>query len=370
MVFGGLRSCLLLLAIAAAQQALLVPVGARNTSPFPAVFNFGDSISDTGSFSATFGRVPYPCGMTFFGKSSGRVCDGRLIIDFIAEKLGLPYLSAYLDAMAANFTHGANFAVIGSTLKPVDGKLYEQDATPLSLNIQLLQFQQFKDRVEELYKQGEIKILQNRLPKPEDFSKALYTIDMGSNDIAMLSAVGFGQARKSLPDLIIYFAQAIEKLYRLGARRFLIHNIGPLGCLPAITEMYQSYPEKWDEIGCVRPFNQVVQEFNQLLKAKASELRTKHQDLTLFYVDMYSAKYSLSQDANQHGFIDPLGYCCKDCRKYYMPLWTRDVVNETVVYEACDDPSKYISWDGSHYTEAANHWLANQIFHSSLQVTL
>ena len=31
------------------------------------------------------GRVPYPNGITFFGKPYGRYCDDRLIIDFIGE---------------------------------------------------------------------------------------------------------------------------------------------------------------------------------------------------------------------------------------------------------------------------------------------
>lgn len=49
----------------------------------PAIYNYGDSNSDTGSVSATFGRLPSPFGETFFGKPSGRCSDGRLIIDFI-----------------------------------------------------------------------------------------------------------------------------------------------------------------------------------------------------------------------------------------------------------------------------------------------
>lgn len=53
---------------------------------FPAVYNFGDSNSDTGSISATYGPVAVPNGVTFFGKPSGRYSDGRLVIDFIAKK--------------------------------------------------------------------------------------------------------------------------------------------------------------------------------------------------------------------------------------------------------------------------------------------
>lgn len=52
---------------------------------FPAVYNFGDSNSDTGAVSATFGRLSLPNGQTFFGKPAGRYCDGRLVIDFVGN---------------------------------------------------------------------------------------------------------------------------------------------------------------------------------------------------------------------------------------------------------------------------------------------
>lgn len=56
-----------------------------NRCKFPALYNFGDSNSDTGGRSAALGEVPLPNGETFFGAPSGRFCDGRLIIDFIGK---------------------------------------------------------------------------------------------------------------------------------------------------------------------------------------------------------------------------------------------------------------------------------------------
>ncbi|KAL5864262.1 hypothetical protein ACOSQ3_001776 [Xanthoceras sorbifolium] len=85
---------------------------------FPALYNFGDSNSDTGGLSAAITEVPPPNGETFFKHPSGRFCDGRLIIDFIAENLKLPYLSAYLDSIGTNFRRGANFATGGSSIRP------------------------------------------------------------------------------------------------------------------------------------------------------------------------------------------------------------------------------------------------------------
>jgi phospholipase/lecithinase/hemolysin len=45
-------------------------------------------------------------------------------------------------------------------------------------------------------------------------------------------------------------------------------------------------------------------------------------------------------------------------------------INGSEIYAgSCEDPSMYISWDGVHYTEAANHWFANQIIDGSFSDT-
>ena len=52
---------------------------------FPAVFNFGDSNSDTGGFWAAFPAQHGPFGMTYFGHPAGRASDGRLVVDFLCN---------------------------------------------------------------------------------------------------------------------------------------------------------------------------------------------------------------------------------------------------------------------------------------------
>lgn len=59
--------------------------GKTRRCKFPAIFNFGDSNSDTGAINAALAPVLPPNGENFFGYPSGRVCDGRLIIDFIGQ---------------------------------------------------------------------------------------------------------------------------------------------------------------------------------------------------------------------------------------------------------------------------------------------
>ncbi|GFY88214.1 GDSL-like Lipase/Acylhydrolase superfamily protein [Actinidia rufa] len=328
------------------------------SGPFPAIFNFGDSNSDTGSVSAAFGRCPPPNGMTFFGKPSGRYSDGRLIVDFIAEKLGLPYLSAYLDSIATNFSQGANFAASGASIQPVP------TMNPIHLGIQLSQFEQFKERAIELYNQGESICAKSSLPRPEDFSKALYTMDIGQNDLhARFTSVTEEQVEASIPGLIDQFSGVIEKLYRQGAKAFWIHNTGPIGCLPYFVINYPPKPNNSDQNGCIKSYNEVAQVFNKQLKDRIYQLKTKFQDASLIYVDIFNAKYSLISEAKEHGFIDPLGHCCGHHGDYIVDCGQKKIVNGTEVYGAsCSNPSEYINWDGIHYTEAANHWISHRVW--------
>jgi len=50
------------------------------------LFNFGDSNSDTGGYMAGLGsNFSLPHGRLFPHQPSGRLCDGRLIIDFLCQ---------------------------------------------------------------------------------------------------------------------------------------------------------------------------------------------------------------------------------------------------------------------------------------------
>lgn len=68
-------------------MSILNPAFALKSCNFPAIFNFGDSNSDTGGLSASLIPTTPPYGETFFHMPAGRFCDGRLTIDFIGTRL-------------------------------------------------------------------------------------------------------------------------------------------------------------------------------------------------------------------------------------------------------------------------------------------
>lgn len=75
----------LVLGLTGIPMAVMCDVDSTERCEFPALYNFGDSNSDTGGISAAMKMVSPPNGETFFGHPSGRFCDGRLIIDFIGN---------------------------------------------------------------------------------------------------------------------------------------------------------------------------------------------------------------------------------------------------------------------------------------------
>ncbi|XP_052197510.1 GDSL esterase/lipase At5g14450-like [Diospyros lotus] len=336
---------------------------------FPAIYNFGGSNSDTGGMSASFYPLPPPNGRTFFQRPVGRASDGRLVIDFIAEHLKLPHLSAYLNSLEANFAKGANFAALEATILGTwEGTYLQTGLSTFKLPHQVnVHFDQFKNRTIDLYNQGKHR---DSLPKPEDFSRALYTLDIGHTDFTYgFRVIAEDQLRARMPEIVNSLTAHVEVLYDKGARSFWIQNARPVGCLPNTTiSISDPKPGSLDQNGCLKSQNEIVTEFNKQLKDKVIELRTKLPEASITLVDVYTAEYDLISSANSHGFTDPLKICCGIHENAeYVKCGNRGIVNGKQVFaDSCKNPEQYISWDGIHRTEAANQWIANRIVDGSL----
>ncbi|XP_058195893.1 GDSL esterase/lipase At3g26430 isoform X2 [Rhododendron vialii] len=288
-----------------------------------------------------------------------------------AESFGLPYLSAYLDAVGSNFTHGANFATAGSTVRPQNTTLHQSGYSPFSLNVQFYQFSDFHRRSQFFRNQGGV--FKGLLPEGEDFSRALYTFDIGQNDLTAgyFLNMSTDQVRAYVPDVLDQFSVVVKSIYAQGGRSFWIHNTGPVGCLPYVMDRLPITAGQVDKAGCASPFNEVAQYFNKKLKEAVGRLRLDLPLAALTYVDVYSLKYSLISQAHHYGFVHPLQACCGHGGKYnYNPhigCGGKITVHgkEVLVGKPCQDPSVAINWDGVHFTQAANKWVFDRIVDGS-----
>ncbi|KQK15480.1 hypothetical protein BRADI_1g23120v3 [Brachypodium distachyon] len=292
----------------------------------------------------------------------------------MAESLGIPYLSAYLNSVGSNFSQGANFATAGSSIRRQNTSLFLSGFSPISLDVQSWEFEQFINRSQLVYnnKGG---IYRELLPKAEYFSQALYTFDIGQNDITAGYFVNMTteQVVDFIPDLMERLTSIIQSVHWLGGRYFWIHSTGPIGCLPYALVHRPDIAEPKDGIGCSVAYNKAAQVFNQRLKETVARLRKAYPDAVFTYVDVYTAKYKLISQARKLGFDDPLLTCCGHGAGRYnfdqkVGCGGKVQVNGTsvLVGNSCDDPSRRVSWDGVHFTEAANKFVFDQIVGGAL----
>ncbi|CAO2192527.1 unnamed protein product [Urochloa humidicola] len=316
----------------------------------PVVFAFGDSNTDTGGIAAGLGYYyPLPEGRAFFHRPTGRLCDGRLVIDYLCESLNMSYLSPYLEALGTDFTGGANFAISGSSTLPRN--------VPFSLHVQVQQFLHFKQRSFELAAHGG-----NTPVDADGFRNALYLIDIGQNDLS--AAFGSGApyddiVSQKIPAIISEIKDAIMTLYYNGAKNFWVHGTGPLGCLPQKLAAPRADDSDLDYSGCLKTLNNGAYEFNNQLCAACDELKSQLRGATVVYTDVLLIKYDLVANHSNYGFEEPLMACCG----YGGPPYNYNA-NVSCLgpgYRVCEDGAKFVSWDGVHYTDAANAVVAEKI---------
>lgn len=191
------------------------------------------------------------------------------------------------------------------------------------------------------------------------FRNALYMIDIGQNDIARSFSLGnsYSQTVKLIPQFISEIKTSIKRLYDEGGRRFWIHNTGPLGCLPQKLSMAQR--KDLDQHGCLASYNAAAKLFNQMLDHMCEKLRIELRDATIIYIDIYAIKYSLIANSKGYGFERPLMACCGYGGSPYN--YNSKITCSHRGANVCDKGSRFVSWDGIHYTETANAIVAMKV---------
>ncbi|KAF0927504.1 hypothetical protein E2562_033998, partial [Oryza meyeriana var. granulata] len=295
------------------------------------LFNFGDSNSDTGGVAAAGGiRIMPPEGRTYFHHPTGRLSDGRVIIDFICESLNTRELNPYLKSIGSDYSNGVNFAMAGSTVS--------HGVSPYSLNVQVDQFVYFKHRSLELFERG-----QKGPVSKEGFENALYMMDIGHNDVAGVMHTPSDKWDKKFREIVGEIKDAIRILYDNGARKFWIHGTGALGCLPALVVREKG---EHDAHGCLAEYNKAAQHFNKKLSDLCDEMRLHLKNATVVYTDMFAIKYDFVANHTKYGIKWPLMVCCGNGGPPY-----NFKPGKFGCDDLCEPGSKVLSWDGVHFTD-------------------
>lgn len=102
-------------------------------------------------------------------------------------------------------------------------------------------------------------------------------------------------------NLLMNLVVVDQGIYDQGGRSYWIHNTGPFGCLPYVMDRQLITAGQVDKYGCVGPFNELAQYFNERLKETVDQLREELPEAAITYVDVYSVKYELITQATRHG---------------------------------------------------------------------
>ncbi|KAL2642495.1 hypothetical protein R1flu_010082 [Riccia fluitans] len=307
----------------------------------------------------------YPYGVTFPGYSSGRWSDGRILIDFWAKILGLPYLDPFVKSGASSFSHGANFACGGGT---TTDKYASSAPFSFSLSLQLYQFRKFKSQVMETNRNQELfpgsqqlKDCGSNLPPKSVFQDALYIVAVGANDIwyPVLQRTPIEEMRAAIPDITASIMRTIESLYEEGARNILVEDVYPLGCMLLTIKdgNYTVYGDMGtlDSDGCVKLLDDLSRLHNSILKEEIAAFARKHSaDLSVALVETYSIRRDLMTNPVKYGFKYGMEAAC--CGRNGIPgrYKSDEKCGKSQRAQPCTDPTEYVIWDGLHYTEAAN----------------
>ncbi|KAJ4818504.1 GDSL esterase/lipase [Rhynchospora pubera] len=328
---------------------------------FDSIFSFGDSHTDTGNINILakkLARSVYsdnlPYGQTFFHRPSGRYSDGRLIVDFLAEEFGLPYLKPYLGKNGT-FRQGANFAVDGATaLDPTFFKQHNltDDVSPVSTSIssQLQWFKELKPKLCQTMKECR-----------DYFGRSLFFVGLieGRDYIEMYPELRLMMSYA--PAIIQIIAGTVKELLDEGARTVVVSRNMPMGCLPSILTALKFRDDKSNSsydrnTGCIKRYNILSTYHNSLLFKAVKELRVKYREAKIIYADFYGPVMNFVRFPQRFGFTSkPLLVCCGKGGEYN---WFPDKMCGSPNVTACQNPSAYLNWDGLRLTEASYRYIA------------
>ncbi|XLR48702.1 hypothetical protein S83_033362 [Arachis hypogaea] len=312
----------------------------------PALYVFGDSLVDNGNNN----WIPdvaksnyYPYGSNFFAGPTGRFSNGKNLVDFLAEYMGLPYPPPYLSKERPSSLTGINYASGAAGIVEYTGS---QVGVVLPLDEQLANFQMTITR--------DLPIHMTQSQISEHLSKAIYLLSIGNNDYLInylgaftgVSPTSTVYAPEPFADLLINtLEKQLQQLYKLGARKIILNDLCPLGCTP----MYlKTCPHKG---ACVDEINALVQHFNKRLPSMLQRLSSTLTGAVFVQGNIYATATEIILNPTKYGFSDVRNQCCETSFNLMcMPLKT-----------PCSDPQEKFFWDGAHPTEATYSIIAKRM---------
>ncbi|KAJ0980692.1 hypothetical protein J5N97_008947 [Dioscorea zingiberensis] len=317
--------------------------------PGSASFVFGDSLVDSGNnnYLQTLSKADIPPNGIDFkasnGQPTGRFTNGRTIADIVGEQLGqasyaLPFLAP--NTTGAAILNGVNYASGGGGIVNGTGAIF---VNRIGLEVQVDFFNTTRKQLDE--------VLGEEKAKEFLMKKSIFSVTIGSNDFLnnylfpLISAtVRLNQSPDAFIDnLISTLKTQLTRLYSLDARKFVVGNVGPLGCIP-----YQKSITRVNENECVSLPNQLAVQYNAQLRELLADLNKNLPGARFLLANVYDLVMEVITNYKSYGFKTASVACCGNGGQY------AGIIPCGPTSSMCDDRSAHVFWDPYHPSEAAN----------------
>ncbi|KAL0424585.1 UNVERIFIED_CONTAM: GDSL esterase/lipase [Sesamum radiatum] len=313
-----------------------------------ASYIFGDSLVDAGNnnYLQTLSKANIPPnGIDFKGSGgnpTGRYTNGRTIGDIVGEELGQPHYAA--PFLAPNTTgntilYGVNYA---------SGRRRHYECYRKNI---LDYFNITRKEIDKLLGASKAR---EYLQK-----KSIFSITIGSNDFLnnyLLPVISMGARISETPDAFVddmlnHLRAQLTRLYQLDGRKFIVGNVGPIGCIP-----YQKTINQLKEDECVSLPNKLALQYNNArLKDLLQELNENLPGATFVHANVYDLVMELITNYAKYGFTTASRACCGNGGQF------AGIIPCGPSSSMCSDRDKHVFWDPYHPSEAANVIIAKQL---------
>ena len=283
---------------------------------------FGDSLSDSGNYYTQFGGMsmqPYETEnvpSTPYAIGGHHFSNGATWVEQLTKKLQIAKSGLPSELSPGLFR---NYAVGRSRARAV---LLDDVFSEVNLTTQVDSFLADEN---------------DQAP-----SEALYIIWIGSNDVA--DALFAANPADIIGAALLNTFTQIQRLYRHGARHFLVLNMPNFALTPLVLDVVSVYPVPVQEF-LLQNISMASVGYNQALAGNLAYMQSVLPDMNVINLDVFSVLNDIVANPELYG----LQIVDKAC-----------VIPDTRGQAYCSDWGRYLFWDAQHPTREGHSIIAEQ----------